>query len=58
MAEKRDYYEVLGIDRNASASEIKKAYRKLAKKYHPDTNPGDKEAGSSRCRSKPGSSKR
>ena len=34
MAEKRDYYEVLGIDRNASASEIKKAYRKLAKKYH------------------------
>ena len=44
MAEKRDYCEVLGIDRNASASEIKKAYRKLAKKYHPDTNPGDKEA--------------
>ena len=39
MAEKRDYYEVLGIDRNASASEIKKAYRKLAKKYHPDTIP-------------------
>ena len=44
MAEKRDYYEVLGIDRNASASEIKKPYRKLAKKYHQDTNPGDKEA--------------
>ena len=39
MAEKRDYYEVLGIDRNASASEIKKAYRKLAKKYHPDKKP-------------------
>ena len=44
MAEKRDYYEVLGIDRNASASEIKKAYLKRANKYHPDTNPGYKEA--------------
>ena len=44
MAEKRDYYEVLGIDRNASASEIKKAYLKLANKYHPYTNPVDKEA--------------
>lgn len=44
MAEKRDYYEVLGIDRNASEDEIKKAYRQTAKKYHPDLHPGDKEA--------------
>ena len=41
---KRDYYEVLGINKGASDSEIKKAYRSLAKKYHPDVNPGDKDA--------------
>ena len=44
MADKRDYYEVLGVDRNADDAALKKAYRQLAKKYHPDVNPGDKEA--------------
>ena len=44
MAEKRDYYEVMGVPKNATDDEIKKAYRKLAKKYHPDLNPGDKSA--------------
>ena len=44
MADKRDYYEVLGVDKNAGADDIKRAYRQLAKKYHPDMNPGDAEA--------------
>ena len=44
MAAKRDLYEVLGISKTADEKTIKKAYRKLAKKYHPDMNPGDKTA--------------
>lgn len=44
MADKRDYYEVLGVDKSASDDQLKKAYRKLAKEYHPDLHPGDKEA--------------
>ena len=44
MADKRDYYEVLGVSKTATDAEIKKAFRVLAKKYHPDMNPGDKEA--------------
>ena len=43
MAEKRDYYEVLGVSKTATDDELKKAFRKLAKQYHPDLHPGDKE---------------
>ena len=48
MAEKRDYYEVLGVSKNASDADIKKAFRTLAKKYHPDMHPGEQRQSTGR----------